>query len=138
MTRRYKYLANKTRASILVSYAIGRETWLHDLFWGGGGYVYYLSYIHFELIYAGDRTDCIIGMLFVTWCIIKLYCYVTLCRDCLIIIVANDISNPGRKIISWIWGFCDVTMKSDFSDLILKNCLFLTRKIKPPLKSKLV
>ena len=61
------------RASILVWYVIGGETWLHEL---GMGYVYYISYVHFELIYAGDSTDCILGIIFVTWCIIKLDCYV--------------------------------------------------------------
>ena len=58
---------------ILVRYVIGRETWFHDL---GFFAVSYLSGIHFERFYSGYTTDCILGMLFGTWCIVKLDLYV--------------------------------------------------------------
>ena len=63
------------RATIFVRYVINRETRLHYF---GGYNVYYLSDIHFELLAAGYITVCILGLIFVTWCIVKLYCHVTL------------------------------------------------------------
>ena len=62
------------RSSILVRYIIGGYTWLR-YFWGLAAS--YLSYIHFEQLAGGDTTDSILGMIFVTWCIVKLDCYVT-------------------------------------------------------------
>ena len=32
--------------------------------------VYYISDIKFELLADGDKTECILGMIFVTWCIV--------------------------------------------------------------------
>ena len=87
------------RAYILVRHVIDGATWLHDL---GGVYFFYLSYILFERLDDGYTTECRLGMIFVTWCIVKLDCYVTLCSACHILIVANYISNTGIKIISWI------------------------------------
>ena len=88
---------------------------MHDL---GGIYVYYLSYIPFERLDYVYTTECILGMRFVTWCIVKLDCYVTLCSACNILIVANYIRHLGIKIISWSWGVGDVTNTSEFSDQI--------------------
>ena len=96
---------------------------LHDL---GGIYVYYLSYIPFERLDYGYTTECILEMIFVTWCIVKLDCYVTLCSACHILIVANDISHLGIKMISWIWVVGVVTKTHDFYDHIQVNCLFFT------------
>ena len=87
------------------------------IIWGGGD-VSYNPYIHFERIYDRDTTECRLGMILFTWIIFKLDCYVTFCSACLIIIVSNDISHMRRKMISWRWGVCDVTMTSDFSDNI--------------------
>ena len=83
------------RASILVRYSIGGETWLHDFM---GIAVSYVSLIHFERISAVDTTECILGVVFFTWCIVKLYCYFTFYSACLILIVDNDI----RHIIVYI------------------------------------
>ena len=58
------------RAYILVSYIIDGETWLHDL---GGLALSYLSYIPFGELDYGYTTECILGMIFVTWCIFNLY-----------------------------------------------------------------
>ena len=79
------------------------------MIWGGID-ASYLSDIHFERLSAGDTTECRLGMIFFTWCIVKLYCYVNLCSDFLILIVANYISHMGIKMISWSWGVRDVTM----------------------------
>ena len=103
------------RASILDRYVIGREICLHGF---GGIAVSYISEIHFEILAAGDTTECRLGMVFVTWCIVNLDCYVTLYSACIILIIDNDISHLGRNMIYWIWGVCDVTMISDFSDHI--------------------
>ena len=65
-------------------------------------------------------------MKFGTWLIIKLDFYVSLCGACLTIILYNDIIHMGREMIYWSWGVGDVTMKSDFSDHIKGDCLFLT------------
>ena len=75
MTRSQKYFAKEMRAYILVGRVINGEKWLHDL---GGIYVYYFSYIPFERLDYGYKTECIIRMRFFTWCILKLDCYVTL------------------------------------------------------------
>ena len=101
--------------SILVRYSIGRETRLNDF---GGITASYLSEIHIEQLDAGDTTECTLGMIFVTWCIFKLDCYVTLCHACLVLIVANNIIHLWRKMVSWSCGVCDVTMTSEFSDHI--------------------
>ena len=96
MVRRKKDLAKEIRARILVSYVICGETWLYDL---GGLAVYYLSYIPFYLLDDGYTTACRLGMIFVTWCIIYLDCYVTLCSACCILVVDNDIIHLGIKMI---------------------------------------
>ena len=63
------------RAYILVSYVIDGNTWLHDL---GGLDVSYHSETPFERLADGYTTECRLGMIFVTWCIVKLYFNVTL------------------------------------------------------------
>ena len=100
MNRRKKYLAKEIRAYILVSRLIDGDTWLHDL---GGVSVSYISYIPFERLDDGYKTECRLGMRFVTWCIVKLYCYVTLCSAFHILILANYISHMEIKMISWIY-----------------------------------
>ena len=101
------------RASILVRYSIGGETWLHDFM---GIAVSYVSLIHFERISAVDTTECILGVVFFTWCIVKLYCYVTFCHACIIINIDNYIIHLGRQMILWSWVVCDVTIILAFSD----------------------
>ena len=103
----------------MVSNIIDGETWLHDL---GGISASYISYIPFEQIDYGYTTECILGMIFVTWCISKFDCYVTLCSTCHIRIVDNYISHLGIKMISWSWVVGDVTNTPEFSDLIQANC----------------
>ena len=93
-----------------------------------GGYVSYLSYIPFEQLDYGYTTECIFGMKFFTWCIVKLYCYVTLCSAFHILILANYISHICIKMISWSWLFGDVTKTPDFYDLIQVNVYFLPVK----------
>ena len=115
MTRRQKYLAKEIRAYTLVSYVIDGEIWLHDL---GEISVSYLSDIPVEQLNDGYTTECRLVMIFVTWCIVKLYCYVTLSIACHILIVANDISHLGIKKSSRSWGVGDVTKTSIFSDNI--------------------
>ena len=44
--------------------------------WFGGIDVSYISGIHVKRISDGDTTECGLGMKFVTWCIVKLDCYV--------------------------------------------------------------
>ena len=113
------------RAYILVSHVIDWETRLHDL---GGGYVSYLSYIPFEKLDDGYTTECRLGMRFVTWCIFKLDCHVTLFSACHILIVANYISHLGIKIISCRWVVGYVTKTPEFSDHKQVNCFFLPVK----------
>ena len=72
----------------MVGYVINGETWLHDL---GGVDVSYISDIPFEILDYGYTADCILGIIFVTWCIVKLYFYVDLCSACHILILDNDI-----------------------------------------------
>ena len=98
MTRSQKYLAKEMRAYILVSHVIDGDTWLHDL---GGIYVAYISYIPFEKIDDGYTNECRLGMRFVNLCIVKLDCYVTLCRACHILVVDKYIIHLGIKMISW-------------------------------------
>ena len=100
---------------ILVKYGIDGEMWLNDF---GGLTVFYIPYMHFEGLAAGYTTECILCMRFGTWCIFKLDCYVNFCSACLIIIVVNDITHLGSKVISLSWAFGDVAMSSDFSDNI--------------------
>ena len=59
----------------MVSYVIDGNTWLHDL---GGLDVSYHSEKPFERIEYGYTTECRLGMIFVTWCIVKLYGHVNL------------------------------------------------------------
>ena len=82
----------------------------------------------FEQLDDGYKTECRLGMGFVTWCIFKLDFYITLFKACRILIVANYISHLGIKMISWIWVAGDVTKTPDFSDPIQVNCLFFTRE----------
>ena len=103
------------RAYIFVSYVINGDTWLHDL---GGIGVFYHSDTSFELLDDGYTLKCRLGMVFVTWCIVKLYFHVTLCINCHILIVSNDIIHLGIKVTSWIWVVGDVTKIPDFSDNI--------------------
>ena len=63
----------------------------------------------------GYTTKCRLGMIFVTWCIVKLYFHVTLCITCNILIVSNDIRHLGIKVISQRWVVGDVTNIPDFS-----------------------
>ena len=110
-----KYFVKEIRAYILVSYVIDGETWLHDL-WGIG--VSYHSETPFERLDDGYTTECRLGMKFVTWCIVKLYCHVILCITCNIFIVSNYISHLGTKVISCSWVVGDVTKIPDFYDNI--------------------
>ena len=132
MTRTQKYLAKEMRAYILVIHVTDGETWLHDL---GVIYVSYISNIPFEQLDYGYTTKFILGMRFVTWCIVKLDCYVILCSAFHILIVANDIIHMGIKIISWIWVVGYLTKTPDFSDQIQVNCLFFTREKSCSLKA---
>ena len=93
-----------------------------------GGPVSYLSYITFERLYDGYTTECILGMIFFTWCVVKLDFYVTLCRDCHILVVANYKINLGIRMISRSWVVGDVTKTPDFYDPIQVNWLFFTRE----------
>ena len=88
---------------------------MHDL---GEIYVSYLLDIFFERIDDGYTTECRLSMGYITWCIDKLDCYVTLCSAFHIIFVANDISHLVIKMISCSWGVGDVTKKTDFYDHI--------------------
>ena len=85
---------------------IDGNTWLHYL---GGLDVSYHSDTPFELLDNGYTTECRLGMRFVTWCIVKLYCHVTLCITCHILVVYNDIIHLGIKVILWSWVIGDVT-----------------------------
>ena len=49
------------------------------------------------------------------WCIFKLDFYVTLFRAINILVVANDNSHMGIKLISWSWRVGGVTKTSGFS-----------------------
>ena len=82
------------RAYILVSCVINGDTWLNDL---GGLDVSYDSDKPFERLDYGYRTECRLGMRFVTWCIVKLDFYVNLCSTFLILVLSNDISHMGIK-----------------------------------------
>ena len=102
MTISKKYLAKETRASILVRYVIRGDTWLNDF---GGIDVFYLSDTHFEILSSGYTTGCRLGMIFVTFCIIKLDFYVNFCIACIIIIVANDTSHLGKNDLMDLGSF---------------------------------
>ena len=99
----------------MVSRVIDGEIWLHDL---GGIGVSYHSDTPFEQLDDGYTTECILGMIFVTWCIVKLYFHVTLCITCNILIVYNYISHLGIKVISQRGVVGDVTKILEFSDHI--------------------
>ena len=96
-------------------YAIGGETWLNGF---RGLAVFYISDIRSERLDAGGTTECRLGVIFVTWCIIKFDWCVTFYITCIILIVDNYISYLLRKMIPWSWEVYDVTMTSDFSDHI--------------------
>ena len=91
---------------MLMSCVIDGETCLHDL---GGIHVSYYSDTPFEQLDDRYTAECRLGMGFVTWCIFKLYCHVTLCITCHILIVSNDIIHLGIKVISWSWVVGNVT-----------------------------
>ena len=114
----------------MVSHVIDGETWLHDL---GGGYVSYHSYIPLERLDDGYTTECILGMISVTWFIVQLDFYITLWSTFHLLVIANYISHLGIKMISWIWIVGDVTNTPDFSDHIQVNCLFFPVKNLVPL-----
>ena len=120
------------RAYILVSHVTDGETWLHDL---GGIYVSYNPDTPFEKLDAGYTTECRLWIIFVTWCIVKLYFHFTLCITCHILIISNDISHLDIKVISWIWVVGDVTKIPDFSDHIQVNFLFFNHDKYCSLKS---
>ena len=80
--------------------------------------VSYYSYTPFEQLDYGYTTERRLGIRFGTWCIVKLYCHVTVCITCHKLIVYNYISYLGIKVISWIWVVGDVTKIPDFSDNI--------------------
>ena len=115
MTRRQTYIAKETRAYILVSHIIDEYTWLHNL---GGIDVSYHSDTPFEWLDYGYTTECRLGTRFVTWCIVNLYCHVTLCIAYHILIVSNDISHLGIEKIPRSWLVGDVTKIPYFSDYI--------------------
>ena len=75
MNRKKKHLEKEIRAYILVIRVINGDTWLHDL---GGLDVSYYSDTPFERLDDGYTAEYKIGVIFVTWCIVKLYCHVTL------------------------------------------------------------
>ena len=84
----------------------------------GGVDVSYYSGTPFEQLDDGYTTECRLGMIFVTWCIVKLYFHVTLCIACHIITLSNDIIHMGIKVISCIWVVGYVNKIPDFSDHI--------------------
>ena len=92
---RQKYIAKDMREYNLLSCVIDGDTRLHDL---GGFCDSYLSEIPFEKLYYGYTTECRLGMIFVTWCIVKLDFYITLCRAFHMPIVDNDIIHIGIKL----------------------------------------
>ena len=104
----------------MVRRLINGDIWLHDL---GGIDVSYHSDKPFEQLDDGYTTDCRLGMIFVTWCIVDLYCHVTLCINFHILIVYNDIIHMGIKVISWRWLVGDITKIPEFYDHIQVNCL---------------
>ena len=120
------------RGYILVSHVIDGDKWLHYL---GQISVSYISYIPFEILDDGYTTECKLGMRFVTWCILKLDCYVTLCSPCHILIVDIYIIHMRIKIISWSWVVGDVAKTPGFSDHVQVNCLFFTREKSCSLKT---
>ena len=111
MTIRKTYLAKEMRAYILVINVIDGEKWLHDL---GEIIVSYNSDTSFERLDDRYTTECRLGMRFFTWCIVKLYYHITLCIYFHILIVSNDISHMGIKVISWSWVVGDVTNIPEF------------------------
>ena len=96
--------------------------------WFRGACFLLFSDIPFERLDDGYTTKCRLCMIFVTWCIVKLYCYVALCSACHILILANYIRHLGIKMISCSWVVDDVTKTPEFSDHIQLNCLFFTRE----------
>ena len=94
---------------------IDGETWLHDL---GGLDVYYNSDTPFEQLDEGYTTKCILRVRFFTWCIVKLYCHVTLCITFHILIVSNYIIHMDIKVVSWSLVVGGVTKIPDFSNHI--------------------
>ena len=56
-----------------------------------GVYDLYLSYIPIEQLDDGYTTKCRLGMIFVTWFIVKLDCYLTLYIACHILCCNHDV-----------------------------------------------
>ena len=52
-------------------------TGMHRCMIWGGLAISYISDIRFEQLSVGDTTECRLGIISVTWCIVKLDCYVT-------------------------------------------------------------
>ena len=92
--------------------------WGDMVAWYMWTWCFWYSDTPFERIDDGYITECKLGMIFVTWCIVKLYFYVNLCITCHIIILSNYIIHMGIKVIFWIWVVGDVTKIPDFSDHI--------------------
>ena len=126
MAIRQKEPSKETRVPILVRYIIGEETRFHK-FWGLA--IFYLLPIHLEKLAAENTTECIIGMRFGTWCIVKLNYYFNFFIYFLILTVANYIRNLGIKIIFWRWGVGYVTMTSKISITYDKIAYFYLQKI---------
>ena len=80
--------------------------------------VSYHSETPFEVLDDRYTTECRLGMMFVTWFIVKLYWHVNLCITCHILIVSYDIHHMGIKVVSWIWVVSYVTNIPDSSDNI--------------------
>ena len=78
--------------------------------------VSYHSDTPFERLDYGYTTECILGMIFVNWCIVKLNCIVDFHIACIILSVVNDTGHMKRKMISCTWGVGYVTMILEFSE----------------------
>ena len=76
--------------------------WGDMVAWLGGIDVSYHSDTPFEWLDYGYTTECRLGMIFITWCIVKLYCNVTLYIACHILILSNGIKHLGISVISWV------------------------------------
>ena len=91
----------------------------------------YMSYIPFQWLASGDTTECRLGMIFITCCIVKLDCYVDFCNNFLVLIVANDISHlviNGLLELGGLW--CNYYVRLFWSHI--KNLIIFTRKNNVP------
>ena len=74
--------------------------WGYMVAWFMGAW-WFLSFIHtLWKTWRWIKTEYRLGMRFITWCIVKLGCYVTLWSAFHILIVANDTSHMDIKVIS--------------------------------------